>query len=203
MRKILILLTFLSVMASLNLFAVKVQFKATPMSENIIKGPYAVYVFYKIFDDTTDVSGFSNIVDLPLLKRKDIRNVTIWKSGKLIRGAKPTFRKLDDEFNKSGIVRSFGITDYDVVQGDSYAYMLYFNSNNGNSNKSKASKNINTSKKYGVLTVGTESIPTRSNDPDDNIPGLDPGEEPPTGGGGHNNHNNDKLRQSNYCFRKT
>ena len=71
------LLILLNVVVSPNLFAVKVQFKATPMSENLIKGPYAVYVFYRIFDDTTDVSGIPNIVDLPLLQRKDIKNVTI------------------------------------------------------------------------------------------------------------------------------
>ena len=34
---------------------------------------------------------------------------------------------MDNKLRKSGIVRSFGITDYDFVQGDTYAYIPYFN----------------------------------------------------------------------------
>lgn len=90
-----------------SVFAVKVQFKATPMSENLIKGPYAVYVFYTIYDDTTDVSNINGIIDMPLLKREDIRNIKIRKSGKLIKGQKPKFSNIQDGPSKPGLISSF------------------------------------------------------------------------------------------------
>lgn len=50
------------------------------MSENLIKGPYAVYVFYEIYDDAADVSNIYGIIDMPLLKMEDIKNIKIRKS---------------------------------------------------------------------------------------------------------------------------
>ncbi len=68
---------------TLNVQAVKIQFKATNMSINIAEGSIGVFTFFKLFPDdfeNTDSLNAIDFVDFPNLSYNNIVSVSIEKA---------------------------------------------------------------------------------------------------------------------------
>lgn len=116
---------------TLNVQAVKIQFKATNMSINIADGSIGVFTFFKLFPDdfeNTDSLNAIDFVDFPSLSYHNIVSVSIEKA-MLSSENSPNFIHIAN-FIISDSTNGHQI-DNEILQGSTYVYRLSVTDKNG------------------------------------------------------------------------